>query len=102
MKMDAVPGIPTTLWFTPKWTTEEMKVRTGNPNFVYEIACDQICGKGHFSMRGIIIIESQQEYDKWMAGQQSEYVKAMTPAPATPPASDSAGAAKPVAALTTH
>ena len=26
MKMDAVPGIPTTLWFTPQYTTEEMKV----------------------------------------------------------------------------
>ena len=36
MKMDAVPGIPTTLWFTPLYTTEEMKVRSGNPNFVYE------------------------------------------------------------------
>src|SRR5665647_1658287 len=49
MKMDAVPGIPTTLWFTPKYTTEEMKQRTGNPNFVYELSCDQMCGKGHFS-----------------------------------------------------
>ncbi len=67
MKMDAVPGIPTTMWFTPKYTTEEMKVRTGNPNFVYEISCDQMCGKGHFSMRGIIIVESEQDYKKWLA-----------------------------------
>ncbi len=47
MKMDAVPGIPTTLWFTPKYTTKEMKEKTGNPDFVYEIACDQMCGSGH-------------------------------------------------------
>jgi cytochrome c oxidase subunit 2 len=60
MKMDAVPGIPTTMWFTPQYTTEEMKVRTGNPNFVYEISCDQMCGKGHFSMRGIIVVEKKQ------------------------------------------
>ncbi|MBA3674205.1 MAG: cytochrome c oxidase subunit II [Chitinophagaceae bacterium] len=97
MKMDAVPGIPTTLWFTPKWTTEEMKVRTGNPNFVYEIACDQLCGKGHFSMRGVIIVESQQDFDKWIAGEKPEYLKAM--APEEPAKSDSAAMAKPVAAI---
>jgi cytochrome c oxidase subunit II len=73
LKMDAVPGIPTTQWFTPKYTTEEMKVRTGNPNFTYEISCDQMCGKGHFSMRGIIIVESEAEYRKWLATQKSEY-----------------------------
>ncbi len=73
MKMDAVPGIPTTLWFTPLYTTEEMKVRSGNPNFVYEISCDQICGKGHFSMRGVIVVESDADYKKWLASQQPEY-----------------------------
>ena len=73
LKMDAVPGIPTTMWFTPKYTTEEMKVRTGNPNFVYEISCDQICGQGHFSMRGTIVVESEAEYRKWLAEQKPEY-----------------------------
>ncbi len=73
MKMDAVPGIPTTLWFTPIYTTEEMKVRTGNPNFVYEISCDQICGKGHFSMRGMIIVESEADFKTWITSQKSEY-----------------------------
>jgi cytochrome c oxidase subunit II len=73
LKMDAVPGIPTTEWFTPKFTTEEMKAKTHNPNFTYEISCDQMCGKGHFSMRGIIIVESDAEYRKWLATQKSEY-----------------------------
>ena len=73
MKMDAVPGIPTTMWFTPKYTTEEMKVRTGNPNFVYEISCDQMCGAGHFSMRGVIVVETEAEYRKWLAEQKPEY-----------------------------
>ena len=99
MKMDAVPGIPTTLWFTPIYTTEDMKVRTGNPNFVYEIACDQICGKNHFSMRGTIIVESQQDFDKWIAGQTPEYVKAMTP-PEAPKTDSTATAVKPVAMVT--
>lgn len=73
MKMDAVPGIPTTMWFTPIYTTEEMKVRTGNPNFVYEISCDQMCGKGHFSMRGVIVVEKEEDYKKWLATQTPEY-----------------------------
>lgn len=73
MKMDAVPGIPTTMWFTPKYTTEEMKVRTSNPEFVYEISCDQMCGQGHFSMRGVIVVESEGDYNKWLASQKAEY-----------------------------
>jgi cytochrome c oxidase subunit 2 len=73
MKMDAVPGIPTTLWFTPLYTTEEMKARTGNPNFVYEISCDQMCGKGHFSMRGVIVVDTQEEYLKYLATLEPEY-----------------------------
>ncbi len=73
LKMDAVPGITTTLWFTPTITTEDMKKRTNNPDFVYEISCDQMCGKGHYSMRGTIIVETQAEHDKWMASQQTYY-----------------------------
>jgi cytochrome c oxidase subunit 2 len=73
MKMDAVPGIPTTMWFTPKYTTEEMRKRTGNPDFVYEISCDQMCGKGHYSMRGTILVESEVDYNKWLDSQKPEY-----------------------------
>lgn len=74
MKMDAVPGIVTTMWFTPTVSTEEMKEITGNPDFVYEISCDQMCGKGHYSMRGTVIVHNdQKEYDAWMTEQQSYY-----------------------------
>jgi len=76
MKMDAVPGIPTTLWFTPKYTTAEMKEKTGNPNFQYEISCDQICGNGHYSMKGIIEVVSREEYDAWMVKQKPYYYSA--------------------------
>lgn len=72
LKMDAVPGIPTTLWFTPLYTTEQMKEKTGNPNFVYEISCDQMCGRGHYSMRGVIIVESEDQYKLWLAQQKPE------------------------------
>ncbi len=73
LKMDAVPGIPTTQWFTPKYTTAEMKQRTGNPDFTYEIACDQLCGANHFAMRGVIVVETMEEYKKWLAEQKPEY-----------------------------
>lgn len=73
MKMDAVPGMPTTMWFTPTKTSKQMKEETNNPNFVYEISCDQMCGKGHWSMRGEIIVETQEEYDAWMATKKPKY-----------------------------
>lgn len=76
MKMDAVPGITTTFWFTPKITTTEMKEKTKNPNFVYEISCDQMCGKGHYAMRGTVVVESEQEFKDWMAKQQPYYFMA--------------------------
>jgi len=76
LKMDAVPGIPTTMWFTPKYTTKEMKEKTGNPNFAYEISCDQMCGNGHYSMKGIIEVVDQEEYDLWLAKQKPQYFTA--------------------------
>lgn len=76
MKMDAVPGMPTTMWFTPKFTTREMKQKYGD-DFEYEISCDQMCGRGHFSMRGVIIVESQAEYNVYLKKQKAQYAIAM-------------------------
>ena len=75
LKMDAVPGIPTTIWFTPKYTTEEMKKITKNDNFQYEISCDQMCGNGHYSMKGVINVVEQADYDLWMAKQKPLYIQ---------------------------
>lgn len=98
LKMDAVPGIPTTMWFTPLYTTEQMKVRSKNPNFVYELSCDQMCGKGHFSMRGVIIVESEADYKKWLSTLKPEmYTIYPDRAPAT--ADSSAKAVAPIAAV---
>lgn len=72
MKMDAVPGIPTTMWFTPKYTTKYMKEKYGS-DFTYEISCDQMCGAGHYTMRGTIVVETQAEFDAWMATHQPQY-----------------------------
>jgi cytochrome c oxidase subunit 2 len=95
MKMDAVPGMPTTMWFTPKYTTRQMKEKYGQ-DFTYEISCDQMCGKGHFSMRGTIVVESEAEFKVWLAKQTPQYVAAnggsTTPA-AAPAKTDSTVAA---------
>lgn len=97
MKMDAVPGTPTTMWFTPTRTTKEKRLETGDPEFVYEIACDQMCGKGHYSMRGTIVVETQEEFDAWMASQKSQYVRAFPEKdPSAKPVADTV---KPVAQL---
>jgi cytochrome c oxidase subunit II len=76
LKMDAVPGTPTTMWFTPKYTTKRMKEITKNPDFVYEISCDQMCGPSHYSMKGVIEVVTQAEYDAWMATQKPTYYAA--------------------------
>ena len=92
LKMDAVPGIPTTMWFTPKYTTKEMREKTNNPNFAYEISCDQMCGNGHYSMKGIIEVVEQEEYDLWMAKQKPQYFVAF---PEKDPTAAPVEAAKP-------
>jgi cytochrome c oxidase subunit II len=76
LKMDAVPGIPTTLWFTPKWTTEDMRKRLEKPEFEYEIVCDQLCGANHYAMRGVIKVVTQEEYDVEMAKTKPNYYAA--------------------------
>jgi cytochrome c oxidase subunit 2 len=91
LKMDAVPGIPTTQWFTPKITTKDMIKKTGNPDFNYEIACDQLCGASHYAMRGVIIVETMEEYKKWLAEQKSEHSVLFPAKPMEQNATDSAG-----------
>lgn len=92
VKMDAVPGIPTYFIFTPTKTTEEYREELSNypeynvkknpedpdspllwEDFNYELACAELCGKGHYSMRRTVRIVTQEEYDKWESEQQSYY-----------------------------
>jgi len=72
VKQDAVPGFTIPIWFVPNTTTAEMRTRTGNPEFQYEIACAQLCGLGHARMRGIVTVQSAEEFQKWMADAVAE------------------------------
>ncbi len=92
VKMDAVPGMPTYFVFTPTQTTEAYRqelraydeynvpVDPEDPEsllkweaFEYELACAELCGKGHFSMKRLVKIVSEGEYQDWLAKQQSYY-----------------------------
>jgi len=73
IKQDAVPGLEIPVWFVPTVTTAEMRARNGKADFDYEIACSQLCGLGHFRMRGYVIVQSDADYAAWMA----EQVKAL-------------------------
>ena len=66
VKQDAIPGVVIPLWFVPTITTEDMRKRLGQDDFVYEIACAQLCGLGHYSMRGYVTIDSPEGFQAWL------------------------------------
>jgi cytochrome c oxidase subunit 2 len=71
VKMDAVPGMPTQFKFIATKTTQQMRDELGNPNFNYELACAEICGRGHFSMKMTVVVEEEEAYEKWKASQEA-------------------------------
>lgn len=71
LKMDAVPGMPTKFWFVPTKTTAEMREETGNSEFNYEMACAEICGAGHFTMRLLIVVDEPADYEQWKKEQKT-------------------------------
>jgi cytochrome c oxidase subunit 2 len=110
VKMDCVPGIPTQFYFTPKYTTEEMRTylkdlpwwqtinpETGEPRwktFKYELACTEVCGRSHYGMqKEVLVVKDEAEYNAWVKTQTPIYQ------PPAPVATDStATAAAPGAA----
>jgi cytochrome c oxidase subunit 2 len=60
VKQDAIPGMEIPVWFIPN--------RPG----AYEIACSQLCGLGHYRMRGFLTIQSQADFQTWMAEQEKD------------------------------
>jgi cytochrome c oxidase subunit 2 len=71
VKMDAVPGMPTKFWFIADKSTADMKAELGNPDFKYEIACTEVCGRSHFAMRLILVVDEPADYEKWKKEQKS-------------------------------
>ena len=70
VKMDAVPGMPTKFWFVPNMTTDEMRYKTGNPDFNYKLNCTEVCGLGHFGMAMTVFVDTPEEYAAWCKEQK--------------------------------
>jgi cytochrome c oxidase subunit 2 len=58
LKQDMVPGMTVPVWFEP--------TAAGT----FEIACNQICGLGHYRMRGFLHLQEGAEFDPWLASQR--------------------------------
>jgi cytochrome c oxidase subunit II len=71
VKMDAVPGMTTQFKFVATKTTQEMRDELGNQNFNYELACTEICGRGHFSMRMPVVVDEPEAYEAWKKSQEA-------------------------------
>lgn len=69
VKQDAIPGMETPLWFVPTVTSDAMKARKGDPKWSYEISCAQLCGLGHYRMRGYVTIDTAEQFQAWMDGE---------------------------------
>ena len=67
VKQDALPGTETLTWFVPTVTTAQMRERLGRPAFDYEIACSQLCGLGHYRMRGVLTVTTDAAYQDFLA-----------------------------------
>lgn len=94
VKMDAVPGIPTYFVFTPEKTTEEYRqelrkypeynVVDPDPDntegllrwetFEYELACAELCGINHWSMKKSVDVVTQEEFNQWYEEQDPLYL----------------------------
>jgi cytochrome c oxidase subunit 2 len=55
IKQDAIPGTIIRVWFEATKAGE------------YEIACAELCGLGHYRMRGYLTVESEEEFQTWLA-----------------------------------
>ncbi|MDA1074483.1 MAG: c-type cytochrome, partial [Proteobacteria bacterium] len=62
VKMDLVPGLVTFLWVEPTVPGR------------YEILCEELCGIGHHAMRGMVVVDEQADYNKWLE-QQPTYAE---------------------------
>lgn len=71
VQMNCVPGMVTQFAFTPIKTTKEMREEMGDDEFDYVLLCNKICGAAHYNMQIKVVVETQEEYEAWLAEQQT-------------------------------
>src|SRR5205085_9253546 len=64
VEQDAIPGMDVPIHWTP--------IKTSGPNDHWEIACAQLCGLGHYRMRGQIAVDTQADFEKWLAAEAAQ------------------------------
>lgn len=92
-QMNCVPGMVTEFHFKPTITTDEMREKTQNPEFDYVLLCNKICGAAHYNMQMNIKVVEPEEFDKWLAEQETFAQSIM-------PASDEEGTASAASSVT--
>lgn len=60
VKQDAIPGMRIPVWFI---AGKEGIEKGDSAN--YEIACAQLCGNNHYTMKAILVIHTKESYEKW-------------------------------------
>ena len=70
VQMNCVPGLSTQFAFTPTKTTAQMKENEGE-DFEYVMLCNKICGSAHFNMQMKFVVESEEDYNKWISAQKT-------------------------------
>jgi cytochrome c oxidase subunit 2 len=71
VKMDMVPGLVSYLWFTP--------TKIGQ----FEVLCEELCGVGHHTMRGMVVVDEQEDFDAWLDSQPT-YAEVLAQKPGNP------------------
>lgn len=83
VKQDAVPGLVSKVWFEATKTSAEVigtdpsfpltvyvegtgEVETITDARPFDIVCAELCGQGHFKMRGMMYVVTQQEYEQFI------------------------------------
>lgn len=66
VKQDVIPGVQTHVSFEPTMTTEQYQSIKGSADRTFEIACAQLCGLGHYKMRGFLHVLSPESFAKWL------------------------------------
>lgn len=70
-QMNAVPGMTTHFKYTPTITTDSMRTIVGDPKFNYILLCNKVCGSAHYNMQMNIVVDTEEDYQKWMLDQKT-------------------------------
>lgn len=70
VKQDVVPGMVQYVWFS------------ANRPGPYDIVCAELCGWGHYKMRGRLVVESRKQYDRWYETAMDEQNRSVYEKPA--------------------